>query len=78
VIAGGEHAVGHVIADHAVLHSLFVVFVEVCQKNLAHGFQRRPPLHGQPGKILRHVCHFALHKESVYAMEAPGTTKIVF
>ena len=61
MISGGIDAMGYVVADHAVGHALFVVFVEVGENDFAHSFYRREAVFGEGLKILLYRGSFALH-----------------
>src|SRR5687768_14156661 len=61
MVTGRVIAVRHKVADHAILHSLLVVGVEVLQNDRAHGLDGAPSILGQFGEIFFNGGGLALH-----------------
>ena len=62
VVAGGEHPMRHVVADHAVLHALLDALpVEVLDDDGAHGLERGAAVGGELAEVLLDGVGLALH-----------------
>ena len=62
VIACRIETMWHVIADHPVLHPLFVVLVDALQDHLSYGGDGDPAIFRQLGQILFDCRRLALHE----------------
>ena len=58
----------HVVTDHAILHSFFVILVEIFENDPTNGLDRLPPVLGQLGKVLFDGGRFALHGSASFGL----------